>query len=83
MKHVRITIGMQNVAREVNVEVDGGKDSGTGADAVAKQVTDAFEGKTSVLDLTDTKGNRVLVPASAIAYVHLGTDEQRFIGFSA
>lgn len=77
VKLVRITIGMQNVTREVQIEVDESvADIGT-------KVTTALESKTGALDLTDDKGNRVIVPVPAIAYVHLGSDEQRFIGFGA
>ena len=84
VKRVRITIGMHNVPREINVEIDDDpKGADAGADALAEQLAEALDSDKGVLALVDTKGNRVLVPGRSIAYVHVGTDEQRFIGFSA
>lgn len=81
---MRITIGMHNVPRELNIEVpDDAKGADAGADKLSKQLTEALASDAGVFSLVDTKGNRVLVPGRAIAYVHVGTDEQRFIGFSA
>ena len=70
---VQITIGVQNQAREVVLEVDGT------TDALAKNVLKALE-VGHPIDLTDTKGRRVLVPASAVGFVELGTDELRRVG---
>lgn len=71
---MQITIGMKNVSRELNFEVDGD---------IAEEVTKALSGKSDVLDVTDEKGNRVLLSAEALAYVRIGSDEQRFVGFGA
>ena len=72
---VQITIGVQNVAREVTVEVDGTSDK------IAKDVLKALE-VGAPIDLTDAKGRRVVVPASAVGYVELGTDGERRVGFN-
>ncbi|MPV51079.1 DUF3107 domain-containing protein [Pseudactinotalea sp. HY158] len=80
---MRITIGVQNVARELNVELDDSTGGATDPAAVAAQVSEAVATEDGVLDLTDAKGNRIIVPARSLAYVHVGVDEQRFIGFSA
>ncbi|MDY5601771.1 MAG: DUF3107 domain-containing protein [Schaalia hyovaginalis] len=36
----------------------------------------------SVLDLTDDKGQRYLVPARSIAYVQIGEQIERRVGFA-
>ncbi len=72
---VQITIGVQNVAREVTVEVEGTSDK------IAKDVLKALE-VGAPIDLTDAKGRRVMVPASAVAYVELGTEGDRRVGFN-
>ena len=71
-----ITIGVQNQAREINLESD------ATSDEVTKLVTAAISGG-SVLELVDTKGRRVLVPSAAIGYVEIGTEEPRKVGFGA
>lgn len=71
---MQITIGMKNVARELNFEVK---------DDITDQVTKALSGEDKVLDVTDEKGNRILLAAAQIVYVRLGTDEHRFVGFGA
>lgn len=71
---VEITIGVQNVARELVVETD------QTADKVAKDVLAAVE-KGAPLDLTDARGRRVIVPAATLGYVEFGGDETRRVGF--
>lgn len=73
---MEITIGVQNLSREIVVETD------ATADDVAARVSAALKDGT-VLELTDAKGRRVLVPAATIGYVELGTEEQRKVGFGA
>ncbi|WP_284501896.1 DUF3107 domain-containing protein [Actinotalea sp. C106] len=71
---VEITIGVQNVARELVVETD------QPSEKVAKDVLKAIE-VGAPLDITDTKGRRVIVPASTLGYVELGGEEARKVGF--
>lgn len=68
-----IRIGVQNVTRELLVETD------LTADEVAKKVAESMTGV--ALDLTDTKGRRLVIPASAIGYVEMGEEEKRRVGF--
>jgi hypothetical protein len=72
---VQITIGVQNVARELVVELEGT------ADKIAKDVLKALE-VGAPIDLVDAKGRRVLVPASMVGYVELGSDDTRRVGFN-
>lgn len=71
---VEITIGVQNVARELVVETD------QTADKVVKEVLKALEAG-APLDLTDSRGRRVIVPAGTLGYVEIGGDETRRVGF--
>ncbi len=68
-----VRIGIQNVSREVFLETD---DS---ADDVAKAVTAALAG--GPLELTDNKGRRIIVPPGALAYVEIGEESKRRVGF--
>lgn len=72
---MEIRIGVQNVAREIVIETD------MSGDDVAKAVADAVGGAT--LDLADTKGRRVVVPAGALGYVEIGEETKRRVGFGA
>ncbi|CBT76373.1 MULTISPECIES: DUF3107 domain-containing protein [Glutamicibacter] len=72
---MEIRIGIQNVAREVvldselsNAEVN---------ELVSKAIADG-----SVLALKDLKGREVLVPSAGIAYVEVGPEEVRRVGFA-
>ncbi|WP_166845983.1 DUF3107 domain-containing protein [Isoptericola sp. BMS4] len=73
---MEITIGVQNQARELVVETD------ESADAVATTVREALDAG-GVLELTDSRGRRVLVPTAALGYVELGAEEPRKVGFGA
>lgn len=70
---MEVKIGVQNVNREIVLE------SGQSADEVASAVSAGLSG--DVLDLTDDKGRRVLVPSGALAYVEIGAEESRRVGF--
>lgn len=71
---MQITIGMKNVARELTFDVEGD---------IADNVANALSGESKLLDLTDTKGNRILISGENLAYVQIGSDEHRFVGFGA
>ena len=73
---MEITIGVQNLARELTVETD------ATAEEITKAVTAALSGG-PVLELTDSKGRKVLVPSSTIGYIEIGTEEQRKVGFGS
>lgn len=72
---MEIRIGVQNVNRELIVESDL-----TTAEA-AKLVAAATTGNT--LELTDVKGRLIVVPSSALAYVEIGEETRRRVGFEA
>lgn len=70
-----IRIGIKDTPREVTFESD------QPLAEVEQLVVEALEG--GVLKLDDSKGRRYIVPAAQIAYVELGTDTSRKIGFVA
>jgi hypothetical protein len=73
---MEVTIGGQRLPREVVVE------TAQTPEAVIAAVEAALAGGT-VLALTDSRGRHVLVPAAAIGYVEVGTEEQRRVGFGS
>ncbi|MEH0108128.1 DUF3107 domain-containing protein [Tersicoccus sp. MR15.9] len=73
---MEIKIGIQNVGREIVFESD------QTAEAVTAAVADSLA-KGTVLSLADTKGRQIIVPSAVLAYVEVGTEEQRRVGFGA
>ena len=71
---MEIKIGIQNVGREIVLE------STQDADSVAKIVEEAIT-KGTELRLKDEKGRLVIVPGKALAYVEIGAEEARRVGF--
>lgn len=72
--NMELHIGIQNIARELTYEVD----------MTTEQVEDALNEALStngVFKVEDSKGRRAYVPASTLAYVSLGEDEPRRVGF--
>jgi hypothetical protein len=73
---VEVKIGVQNVAREILLE------SSQSAEEVAAAVKEAVSGS-QVLQLQDDKGRLVIVPTQTLAYVEIGVEESRRVGFGA
>jgi Protein of unknown function (DUF3107) len=71
---LEIKIGVQNVGREIVLE------SNEDAESVAKVVGEAINGG-SELRLKDDKGRLIIVPGNALAYVEIGAEEVRRVGF--
>lgn len=74
---VDIKIGIINSPREIAFE------TAQTADQVEKAVSDALEAKSTHLSMQDDKGRRFIVPVSSLAYVEVGAEEARRIGFVA
>jgi hypothetical protein len=73
---VEVKIGVQNVAREIVLE------STQSADEVVALVSEALDGGRT-LQLRDDKGRLVVVPTASLAYVEIGAEESRRVGFGA
>jgi hypothetical protein len=74
---VEVKIGVKGSARELVVETEASPDD------VAAAVRAAAADPQTVLELTDTKGRRVLVPGEKLSYVEIGEQEARRVGFGA
>ena len=74
---VDVKIGIENSPRELALTTSDSEKK------VAEAVSAALDGTESVLSLTDEKGARFLVPVSKIAYVEIGSNDNRRVGFGA
>ncbi|MFF2146685.1 DUF3107 domain-containing protein [Kitasatospora sp. NPDC101155] len=72
---MEVKIGVQNAPREIVIE------SSQTADEVESLVAKALEGSTKLFSLTDEHGRRVIVPAERLAYVEIGEQAARKVGF--
>lgn len=70
-----IRIGISNSPRELSFE------SSQSPAEIEKIVAEAISGSGSHVSLSDNKGKVYLVPVSALAYVEIGSEESRRIGF--
>lgn len=72
---MEVKIGVQNVARELNIETD------HSAEEVTAAVRAAVGDGAGLLALTDSRGREVLVPTAALGYVQIGDAEKGRVGF--
>ncbi|GAA3666766.1 MULTISPECIES: DUF3107 domain-containing protein [Yimella] len=73
---MEIRIGVRNIAREIVIE------STDSADQVRELITNALSAGTAIT-LTDEKGHTVVVPAEALGYVDIGSEQERRVGFGS
>lgn len=73
---MQILIGIRGNKNLLGLDVDM-----TESELMAK-VNEALASDHGVLDLTDTKGQRTLVPAHALAYVQIAAKTERRVGFA-
>lgn len=73
---MEVKVGIRDVAREVTVETK------ASAQDVESALAEALTGS-GLFTLTDEKGRKVLIPAVNVAYVDLGTEHARPVGFGA
>ena len=71
---MEIKIGVMHSPREIVLE------TGETAEAVTEKVDQAISDD-GVLEFTDTRGRRVLVPAARLAYVEIGGGVAGQVGF--
>jgi len=70
-----VRIGIRDNARDISFE------SGLSAKDLMAKVKKAIEASEPVLEMSDEKGSIILVPTSSIAYVEIGVEETRRVGF--
>jgi hypothetical protein len=74
---VDIRIGITNTGRELSFE------SSESAEDVKTTVAAALDSGQSHLSFTDVKGNSYIVPTANLAFVEVGSEETRRVGFVA
>lgn len=73
---MEIKVGIQDIARELTVETE------STAAQVEKDLQQALADG-GLLSLSDEKGRRILVPVAKIAYLDLGQEKSRPVGFGS
>jgi len=74
---MEIRIGLQNTSREIAFE------SKQTASEIEKAIELALGSDAKQLKLVDDKGRIFIVPTNALAYVEIGAEEARRVGFIA
>jgi Protein of unknown function (DUF3107) len=74
---VEIRIGITNTGRELTF------DAADSASAVREQIVQALGSGDAHVTLADVKGSTYIVPTAGIAYVEIGSEESRRVGFVA
>ncbi|KRB35710.1 UNVERIFIED_CONTAM: DUF3107 domain-containing protein [Microbacterium sp. SLM126] len=74
---MEIRIGIANTGRELSFETN------EPAADVKKSITTALDAGATHVTFSDVKGNNYIVPAAGLAYIELGTEESRRVGFVA
>ena len=72
---MEVKIGVQFAPRELVLE------SGLTPEEVASAVSEALASDEGILQLTDEKGRRVIVPVAKLAYVEIAEANVRPVGF--
>jgi hypothetical protein len=74
---VEVRIAVQNASRELVVE------SAQSSEEIAQAVRDALTSPDGLLVLTDDRGRKVVVPADRLAFVDIGEESMRKVGFGS
>lgn len=72
-----IRIGIANTAREISFE------TAESAEDIEKTIASALDAGSTYFSLRDDKGRLYLVPTVNLAYVEIGSDTARRVGFVA
>lgn len=72
-----VRIGIKHSNRELSFE------SSESAADLENKVASGIESGAKLINLTDSKGNVFLVPTEALAYLEIGAEEARRVGFIA
>lgn len=72
---MEVKIGVQFAPRELVLE------SGQTPEQVASAVSEALASDSGILQLTDEKGRKVIVPVAKLAYVEIAESSGRPVGF--
>jgi hypothetical protein len=72
-----VKIGIKNSARELSF------DSSQSAADVYAEVSNALSTGAKTIKFSDSKGRLFVVPADSLAYIEIGAEESRRVGFIA
>ncbi|MDI2030073.1 DUF3107 domain-containing protein [Saccharopolyspora sp. TS4A08] len=72
---MEVKIGVVDSPRELTV------DSGQSPQEIESLVSDALKNDASVLALDDSKGRRIIIPSTKIAYIEIGPADVPRVGF--
>jgi hypothetical protein len=75
---VEVKVGIQHVTREIVVE-----STESAVDIEKELLSSIAVGGDGVFTLSDERGRKVLIPVGKIAYVDLGEENARHVGFGA
>lgn len=74
---MEVRIGVQHAPRELTL------DSAQSSDEVQEIVSNALSGDERLLVLVDERGRRLVVPTDKLAFVEIGEESGRRVGFGA
>lgn len=74
---MEIRIGIRENQRDVSFE------SNQTVTEVTKKIDDAYASKAELLRFEDEKGKTIIVPVASIAYIEIGAEQNRRVGFIA
>jgi hypothetical protein len=74
---MEVRIGIRENGRDLSFE------SASSSKELTDQIISAISSGAALVELADDKGKTILVPVSAIAYVEIGVDQSRRVGFIA
>ena len=74
---MEIRIGIANTGRELSFETNESPED------VKKSVAAALDSASTHLTFVDDRGSSYIVPTAGLAYIEIGTEETRRVGFVA
>lgn len=74
---MEVRIAVQHTARELVLE------SAQTGDEITKAVQEALQADDGLLVLTDERGRKVIVPTDRLAFVDIGEESARRVGFGS
>ena len=74
---MEVKIGVYNAPREISFESEDGRE------AILSALRAALSTEDGLLVLSDEKGRTVAVPGARVAYLELGEESSRRVGFGA
>lgn len=74
---MEIRIGIRENQRDVSFE------SNQTVAEVTKKIDDAYASKAELLRFEDEKGKTIIVPVASVAYIEIGAEQNRRVGFIA